>query len=425
MLAAVPLHYSTYMTTTSEKLDAAKRAISHKSPYCTGRCPLTAADSALVYLQGTDAKWLNFPTASDGQLELLSDACEPATFGLNQVDVLDESYRKARRMDYEKFFTKFTPEAYNLPDRIRAQLLEGLEQRRTIRAEPYKLNVYRKGSFFKSHKDTPRGSNMFGSLVIIFPTQHEGGAFLLRHRGEEWSFDSAAMISQSNEPCFGYIAFYSDVEHEVSVVHSGYRVSLTYNLYYNNNSLLSSVSPVAPDDAAFKSAISALLDDPSFLPSGGLLGFGLRFMYPIPQTLEVLNFLDLKGCDAMVQRVCEELDLETSLNAIYEVEDIHGTDVQVMTTTVLDLLGGEIDGFLLSTLVEEYDAVPIYPTGTTAPRDENNKPYSTALEVAWISDLTTFTRSSSEYIAYGNEASPGIIYCDISLTACVGEPGRR
>jgi hypothetical protein len=31
---------------------------------------------------------------------------------------------------------------------------------------------------------------MFGSLVIVFPTPHEGGALLLRHRGQEWIFDS-------------------------------------------------------------------------------------------------------------------------------------------------------------------------------------------------------------------------------------------
>ena len=51
------------------------------------------------------------------------------------------------------------------------------------------------GSFFKAHKDTPRGENMFGSLVVVFPTRHEGGALQLRHKGQEWTFDSAAITS--------------------------------------------------------------------------------------------------------------------------------------------------------------------------------------------------------------------------------------
>lgn len=37
---------------------------------------------------------------------------------------------------------------------------------RSVRAEPYKLHVYRPGDFFKPHVDTPRGAGQFGSLVV-------------------------------------------------------------------------------------------------------------------------------------------------------------------------------------------------------------------------------------------------------------------
>jgi hypothetical protein len=37
----------------------------------------------------------------------LSDACQPATFGVNKEDVLDESYRKAGKMDVTDFATNF------------------------------------------------------------------------------------------------------------------------------------------------------------------------------------------------------------------------------------------------------------------------------------------------------------------------------
>lgn len=38
------------------------------------------------------------------------------------------------------------------------------------------------GCFFKSHQDTPRGDNMFGSLVISFPTKHTGGELILKEK---------------------------------------------------------------------------------------------------------------------------------------------------------------------------------------------------------------------------------------------------
>jgi hypothetical protein len=63
---------------------------------------------------------------------------------------------------------------------------------------------------------------MFGSLVIVFPTKHEGGALTFRHGGGEWTFNSAEMVRTQTEPSIAYVAFYSDVEREVAPVTSGY-----------------------------------------------------------------------------------------------------------------------------------------------------------------------------------------------------------
>jgi hypothetical protein len=87
---------------------------------------------------------------------------------------------------------------------------------------------------------------MFGSLVIVFPSPHEGGALLLRHRGQEWTFDSGEALSSAaakDEPSIGYVAFFSDIEHEVTPVTSGHRITLTYNLYFDDG------GPVSPNDA--------------------------------------------------------------------------------------------------------------------------------------------------------------------------------
>ena len=83
-------------------------------------------------------------------LDLLLKDCQPATFGLGGVDVLDESYRKASKLDSTQFSTNFIPYDYGIVDTI-AQILFpsvdrysccdlGLELR-GVRAELYKLNV--------------------------------------------------------------------------------------------------------------------------------------------------------------------------------------------------------------------------------------------------------------------------------------------
>lgn len=78
-------------------------------------------------------------------LEKLSDACQKATFGLNKKDVLDESYRKAGKMDINNFAINFNPERLNLIKNIRHNLFA--DDKRDIRAELYKLNVYGMCSF--------------------------------------------------------------------------------------------------------------------------------------------------------------------------------------------------------------------------------------------------------------------------------------
>jgi hypothetical protein len=84
---------------------------------------------------------------------------------------------------------------------------------------------------------------MFGSLVIVFPTPHEGGTLLLRHHGHEWNFNSGQVLAAKDQPSIGYAAFFSDIEHEVTQVISGHRITLTYNLYLDDG------GPVSANDA--------------------------------------------------------------------------------------------------------------------------------------------------------------------------------
>jgi len=85
---------------------------------------------------------IDLSNLSETQLQHLSEACQPATFGLSQENVHDESYRKALQMDTSNFATKFAVADSRLMDVVRSELLEGHESKKPIDAELCKLNVY-------------------------------------------------------------------------------------------------------------------------------------------------------------------------------------------------------------------------------------------------------------------------------------------
>jgi hypothetical protein len=64
---------------------------------------------------------------SPNSLELLFQACQPATFGYQGHDILDETYRKAGKLDREQFSTNFHPADYGILDAVAQSLLPGVD----------------------------------------------------------------------------------------------------------------------------------------------------------------------------------------------------------------------------------------------------------------------------------------------------------
>jgi hypothetical protein len=171
----------------------------------------------------------------------------------------------------------------------------------------------RKGSFFKPHVDTPRSDKMFGSPVMVLPSPHEGGALLLRHRGQEYSGKTF-----------------------------GHRISLTHNLFFDDGGPVSPndavsehlISPILPNQARFSDAFAALLENPEFLADGGTLAFGLRHVYPIKNDLNHVYKI-LKGSDAVVRQSVLALGYEPVLYVYYNKRG-------VMIDKVIDSRSGRI-----------------------------------------------------------------------------------
>ena len=88
---------------------------------------------------------LDFSKATDGDLEALAQACDPATFGKNDEDVLDETYRKAGKLDEAHYSTTFDPYSTGLMGALSNRLINkraSTSEPALIRAERYKINVY-------------------------------------------------------------------------------------------------------------------------------------------------------------------------------------------------------------------------------------------------------------------------------------------
>jgi len=67
---------------------------------------------------------------------------------VNKEDVLDETYRKAGKMNSESFSPHLDPVHTDLLKIIRDYLLEGGQSKNNIKVELYKLNVYGMHSIF-------------------------------------------------------------------------------------------------------------------------------------------------------------------------------------------------------------------------------------------------------------------------------------
>ena len=152
---------------------------------------------------------------------------------------------------------------------------------------------------------------MFGSLVIVFPIYHEGGALFLRRSGREWIIDPGQALVGGclDRPSIGYVAFLNDTEQEVAPVASGHRVTLTFGLYFdddgagpvsNKGAVSGNFTPPKPSNQdGFREAFEALLENPEFMADGGTLAFGLRHAYPMEHGLEHVYGV-LKGSDTVV-----------------------------------------------------------------------------------------------------------------------------
>jgi len=330
---------------------------------------------------------------------------------------------------------------------IEDQLLQTQVGNMSIKAEVYKLNIYGnprrdarwlvlshacahldKDSFFKAHKDTPRGTDMFGSLVVIYPTAHEGGELVLRHEDREWKFDAKSLASLSYPTSLAYVAFYSDIEHEVMKVTSGCRVTVTYNLYLVDPISSPHMTPNVKSASNLQTTLRGLLKTPEFLPDGGTLGFGLAHLYPVTFETELQGIANyLKGEDAHVYRACRELQLESSLQMIYN-DNESGEEYGIMVDKIVRAPAYDYENEYYETALLDMGGVSVNKTEDVVVNRSRWIPRELrggGERIIWISPFNDRNQLQDIRTTYGNEVSTGYTYCSPCIVVRIAPAGDR
>jgi hypothetical protein len=233
--------------------------------------------------------------------EAIAHICSPSPFGKGSHTVVDASVRKTWELDFTSFECR-NPAWVVYLDSIVKQTIEELGVQVSTRAERYKLLLYEKGAFFKAHKDSEKSPGMFGTLVICLPSEHSGGEVHLI-RGGKMSVLETAKHSQYD---LSTLAWYSDVQHEIKPVTSGYRLVLTYNLLQDQGIPRQTASMLDESHERLERLLRVWNKD--FYPIDKLI-YPLEHQY----TDASLNVKSLKGRDAAKARYIESLGTKNGI----------------------------------------------------------------------------------------------------------------
>ncbi|KII94486.1 hypothetical protein PLICRDRAFT_25333 [Plicaturopsis crispa FD-325 SS-3] len=440
------------MPSFQEQLQSLRDALLNTAaaPFCSGTCPIPSEQTSLFYCTEPGSKSarrviLSTDTSAE-ELKALAEACDAA----GENDMRDDSDEGATgpgyTLDPADFASKFEVEASGLVDLVSDSLTDG---KKSLSAELHDLAVYGKDSSGVSHRVTTddEDETIFGSLVIVLPAPHDGGKFVFRRDGQEYTFDPARELAQANdvddddEPSVCYIAFPSSAEHEISPVLSGYRVALTYRLHVGADkakTLLPARSTAAvpmpsPSELAFAIALDALLADASFLPTGGRLLFGLQHAYPdnLKKSTDVLED-HLKGGDALLNRVCTSRELDVQLMVIYAEKSggwrsAPAPDDLWMADHVVDLSREEIvESDQMSYIMDQEDGEQIlHPAQVGAFKLHRQSDMARKYgEAHWVTEMTGLGRVRTKYIGHDHPHQRSL-KGEICVLVYVGKAGAR
>ena len=256
-----------------------------RAPFTCGGTLVLEQPVTLCFADNTQVRVLRAKDTFEQErlLRLLVERCAPAAFGMGRKTLYDRAVRDALQIKAEGgafSVLHFDPAASGVLEKIRRELVPHAPE--PLTAELYALNVYATGGHFVPHKDTPRGSDMVGTLVVCLPAQFLNGAFVVKHRGVFQTYDWGHAIREQAEPTrIHWAAFFGDVDHQIERVWRGLRVTLTYLIRRSTNAARSAMpgGDLVALNTLVQQKLRDLLDDRRFLAEGGTLALPCAHLY--------------------------------------------------------------------------------------------------------------------------------------------------
>ena len=215
----------------------------------------------------------------------------PARFGRGEETVTDPAVRDTWEIPKHLVHATWNEPALQvILETIKEEL--GIPNGGVLTADLHSLLVYEPNQFFLAHQDSEKDDAMVGTLVVTLPSNYTGGDLMVGHN-EEWK------AYGGSKTVLSLVAFYTDCQHEVLRVQSGYRITLTYNLLLHGDTS-------RPDGEEGKLAeLAALLREHFATPAPRYL-YGdpaevpnrLVYLLDHEYTPRALNWTRLKGADA-------------------------------------------------------------------------------------------------------------------------------
>ena len=161
------------------------------------------------------------------QAEELIKTCKQAGYGSNLVD------SNAYELEADKIEIKNDSWNHGL-SKLVEKIADDIGCVGKVKASLSKMTLFKQGSHFKKHRDEKKEKGMFGTLIIQLPSNYTGGELMVcGNRGAQFKYDFGQANGNSGYSV-QYAAYYSDLEHEIGEVKSGYRLILRYNLCWEN-----------------------------------------------------------------------------------------------------------------------------------------------------------------------------------------------
>lgn len=362
--------------------------------------------------------------------EELTRVARPAKVGKGRATVLDRTVRDGAQLSA----SEFELEGVDLASGILEQLREALspDDETPFTAEPYALHMYGANGYFDTHKDTPTGRTMVGSLVLCLASRFTGGELTLAHNGHVQQVDWASDIEADPSPLvLRWAAFFSDVDHRVEWIRAGSRVTVTYRLTRPTGASPAKLLATSAREAPLVLALKRALADSDWESAGARFAVPCVHMYSTSaerartsQKLTEDELATLKGRDAVVARAAMKAGLSVSLRAVMF------TDADDESLWELSKIPSRVRLPLRSTPDDILDALPEGSTSDSdlefllrAPFDTSGDANTHASNRVKLQSLGEHEFSHTGY--FGNEGSFGEFYLFAVLVIEVPQTSAR